>query len=163
MEREQDAHIVPISNQSRQVQQFSVDEGEELSAQPQKALNLKPLLRTFQRKALIIIGIIGLVGAGVTYQINGGKKTYQGDFRMLVEPVTTEARIADPSALANQGQGGGVPSRDFFSLDYPTQLEILQSPQMLSAIAKQVQKRYPQVTRTLLNKDYSFCASEKMI
>jgi hypothetical protein len=69
MEREQDAHIVPISNQSRQVQQFSVDEGEELSAQPQKALNLKPLLRTFQRKALIIIGIIGLVGAGVTYKI----------------------------------------------------------------------------------------------
>src|SRR5919202_6548336 len=106
MEREQDAHIVPISNQSRQVQQFSVDEGEELSAQPQKALNLKPLLRTFQRKALIIIGIIGLVGAGVAYKIGGGQKTYQGDFRMLVEPVTTEARIADPSALANQGQGG---------------------------------------------------------
>jgi succinoglycan biosynthesis transport protein ExoP len=146
MEREQDAHIVPISNQSRQVQQFSVDEGEELSAQPQKALNLKPLVRTFQRKALIIIGIIGLVGAGVTYKISGGQKTYQGNFRILVEPVTTEARIADPSALANQGEGGGVPSRDFFSLDYPTQLEILQSPQMLSAIAKQVQKRYPKVT-----------------
>jgi succinoglycan biosynthesis transport protein ExoP len=150
MEREQDAHIVPISNQSRQVQQFSVDEGEELSAQPQKALNLKPLVRTFQRKALIIIGIIGLVGAGVTYKINGGQKTYQGDFRMLVEPVTTEARIADPSALANQGEGGGVPSRDFFSLDYPTQLEILQSPQMLSAIAKQVQKRYPKVTQDFI-------------
>ena len=147
MEREQDAHIVPISNQSRQVQQFSVDEGEELSAQPQKGLNLKPLFRTFQRKALIIIGIIGLVGAGVTYKISGGQKTYQGDFRILVEPVTTEARIADPSALANQGEGGGVPSRDFFSLDYPTQLQILQSPQMLSAIAKQVQKRYPQVTQ----------------
>ena len=146
MEREQDAHIVPISNQSRQVQQFSVDEGEELSAPPQKALNLKPLVRTFQRKALIIIGVIGLVGAGVTYKINGGQKTYQGNFRILVEPVTTEARIADPSALANQGAGGGVPNRDFFSLDYPTQLEILQSPQMLSAIAKQVQKRYPQVT-----------------
>jgi succinoglycan biosynthesis transport protein ExoP len=146
MEREQDAHIVPISNQSRQVQQFSVDEGEELSAPPPKPLNLKPLVRTFQRKALIIIGIIGLVGAGVAYKISGGQKTYQGDFRILVEPVTTEARIADPSALANQGEGGGVPSRDFFSLDYPTQLEILQSPQMLSAIAKQVQKRYPQVT-----------------
>lgn len=150
MEREQDAHIVPISNQSRQVQQFSVDEGEELSAQPQKTLNLKPLVRTFQRKALIIIGIIGLVGAATHYQIKGGKKTYQGDFRMLVEPVTTEARIADPAALANRGQGEAVPSRDFFSLDYPTQLEILQSPQMLSAIAKQVQKRYPKVTEEII-------------
>ena len=152
MEREQDAHIVPISNQSRQVQQFSVDEGEELGAQPQKALNLKPLFRTFQRKALIIIGIIGLVGAGVYYKISGGQKTYQGNFRILVEPVTTEARIADPSALANQGEGGGVPSRDFFSLDYPTQLEILQSSQMLSAIAKQVQKRYPQVTEDFIKR-----------
>ena len=152
MEREQDAHIVPISNQSRQVQQFSVDEGEELSAQPQKTLNLKPLWRTFQRKALIIIGIIGLVGGGVYYKISRSQKTYQGDFRMLVEPVTTEARIADPSALANRGQGEGVPSRDFFSLDYPTQLEILQSPQMLSAIAKQVQKRYPQVTPGFIKK-----------
>jgi succinoglycan biosynthesis transport protein ExoP len=71
---------------------------------------------------------------------------------MLVEPVTTEARIADPAALANQGEGGGVPNRDFFSLDYPTQLEILQSPQMLSAIAKQVQKRYPQVTQDFIKK-----------
>ncbi|MEG4073294.1 polysaccharide biosynthesis tyrosine autokinase [Microcoleus sp. Pol14C2] len=153
MEREQDAHIVPISNQSRQVQQFSVDEGEELSAQPQKGLNVKPLLRTFQRQALIIIGIIGLVGAGAVYQIQGGKKTYQGDFRMLVEPVTTEARIADPAALANRSEGGGVPNRDFFSLDYATQLEILKSPQMLSAIAKQVQKRYPKVTEKILEKE----------
>ncbi|AFZ05747.1 capsular exopolysaccharide family [Oscillatoria nigro-viridis PCC 7112] len=152
MEREQDAHIVPISNQSRQVQQFSGDEGEELSAQPQKGLNLKPLLRTFQRQALIIIGIIGLVGGGVVYQIKGAKKTYQGDFRMLVEPVTTEARIADPSALANRSEGGGVPNRDFFSLDYATQLQILQSPQMLSAIVKQVQKRYPEVTEEVLKK-----------
>lgn len=153
MEREQDAHIVPISNQSRQVQQFSVDEGEELSAQPQKGLNLKPFLRTFQRQALIIIGIIGLVGGGVVYQIKGSKKTYQGDFRMLVEPVTTEARIADPSALANRGEGGGVPSRDFFSLDYATQLQILQSPQMLSAIVQQVQKRYPKFTEKILQKE----------
>ncbi|MEG3896546.1 MULTISPECIES: polysaccharide biosynthesis tyrosine autokinase [unclassified Microcoleus] len=153
MEREQDAHIVPISNQSRQVQQFSVDEGEELSAPPQKGLNLKPLLRTFGRKALVIIGIIGLVGGGVTYQIKGGKQTYQGDFRMLVEPVTTEARIADPAALANRGEGGAVPSRDFFSLDYATQLQILQSPQMLSAIVKQVQKRYPQFTEAILQKN----------
>src|SRR6476469_3182785 len=152
MEREQDAHIVPISSQSRQVQQFSVDEGEELSAQPQKGLNLKPLLRTFQRQALIIIGIIALVGGGVVYQIKGGKKTYQGDFRMLVEPVTREARIGDPAALANRGEGGGVPNRDFFSLDYATQLEILKGSQVLSAISKPNQKRYTKVTEEILEK-----------
>ena len=152
METEHDAHIVPISNQSRQVQQFSVDEGEELSAPPQKGLNLKPLFRTFQRQALVIIGIIALAGGGVYFQIKGGKKTYQGDFRMLVEPVTTEARLTDASALANRGEGGAVPNREFFSLDYATQLQILQSPQMLSAITKQVQKKYPEMTEELLKK-----------
>ncbi len=90
MEREQDAHIVPISNQSRQVQQFSVDEGEELSAQPQKELNLKPLLRTFQRKALIIIGIIGLVGAGVYYKISA-------------RPENISRRFSDTSGTRDNG------------------------------------------------------------
>ncbi|MGB7711737.1 MAG: polysaccharide biosynthesis tyrosine autokinase [Microcoleus sp.] len=152
METEQDAHLVPISNQSRQVQQFPAEEADESNGPPPKALNLGPLLRTFQRKALIIVGIIGLAGGGVVYQIKGGKKTYQGDFRMLVEPVTTEARIADPSALTSRE--GVAPSRDFFSLDYPTQLEILQSPQMLSAIAKQVQKREPKFTEEILKKGF---------
>ncbi|WP_293128017.1 tyrosine-protein kinase domain-containing protein [Microcoleus sp. bin38.metabat.b11b12b14.051] len=152
METEQDSHIVPISNQSRQVQQFSVDEGEELSAAPQKGLNLKPLFRTFGRQAIVIIGIIALAGGAVYFQIKQGKKTYQGDFRMLVEPVTTEARLADASALANRGEGGAVPNREFFSLDYATQLQILQSPQMLSAISKQVKNKYPEVTEEVLQK-----------
>jgi polysaccharide biosynthesis transport protein len=150
METEQSGPIEPISNQSRQVQQFQADEADESSAQPQQKLNLRPLLRTFQRQALIIISIIGIVGGVAAAQIKGGKKSYQGNFRMLVEPVTTEARIADPSALTNRE--GGVPSRDFFSLDYATQLEILQGPKMLSAIAKQVEKKYPEFNADLLKK-----------
>jgi polysaccharide biosynthesis transport protein len=151
METEQNDPIVPITNQSRQIQ-LPAEEGDESGAPPQKGLNLRPLLRTFQRKAPIVIAIIGLVGGGVAFQIQGSKKTYQGDFRMLVEPVTTEARIADPSALASRE--GGVPNREFFSLDYATQLEILQSPQMLSAITKQVQKHkdYKDFTEALLKK-----------
>lgn len=152
METEQDAHIVAISNQSRPAQQLSVDEGEELSAAPQKGLNLNPLIRTFGRQALVIIAIMALAGGGGYYQVKQGKKTYQGDFRILVEPVTTEARIADASALANRGEGGSVPNREFFSLDYATQLQILQSPQMLSAIVKQVQQKYPEMTEELLKK-----------
>ncbi len=150
METEQDPNLVAVSSQSRQVQQFSPDEGEESGEKPPKALNIAPLLRTFQRKALIIMAIVGMAGGGIVYQIKGGKKTYQGDFRILVEPVTTEARIADPSSLTNRE--GGVPNRDFFSLDYATQLEILQSPQMLSAITKQVQKQDPKFTEEILKK-----------
>lgn len=150
MEKEQDPNLVAISSQSRQVQQFVADEGEESGEKPQKALNIAPLLRTFQRKSLIIIALVGMASGGIAYQIKGSKKTYQGDFRMLVEPVTTEARIADPSSLTNRE--GGVPDRDFFSLDYATQLEILQSPQMLSAITKQIKKREPKFTEEILKK-----------
>lgn len=150
METEQDPNIVEISTQTRPVQQFSAEEGEESGEKPQKSLNIAPLLRTFKRKALIIIGIVALASGGIVYQIKGSKKTYQGDFRMLVEPVTTEARIADPSALANRE--GGVPSQDFFSLDYATQLEILQSPQMLSEITKKVKKQDPKFTEEILKK-----------
>lgn len=150
METEKDPNLLAVSSQSRQVQQFSAEEGEESGEKPQKALNIAPLIRTFQRQALIIIAIVSMAGGGIVYQIKGGKKTYQGDFRMLVEPVTTEARIADPSSLTNRE--GGVPSRDFFSLDYATQLEILQSPQMLLAITKQVQKRDPKFTEEILKK-----------
>ncbi|MGL5064935.1 MAG: GumC family protein [Microcoleus sp.] len=153
METENGAHIVQISNQSRQVQQFASDDGEDLSGEkPQKGLNFAPLLRTFQRKFLVIVGVISIVGAGAVWQIKGGKKTFEGDFRMLVEPVTTEARIADPSALANRE--GGVPNREFFSLDYATQLEILKSPQILSAIAKQIKKQgYPEFSEEILKKE----------
>jgi polysaccharide biosynthesis transport protein len=150
METEQDPNLVAISSQSRQVQQFG-EEAEESGEKPQKALNIAPLLRTFQRKSLIIIALIGMASGAMVHQIKGSKKTYQGDFRMLVEPVTTEARIADPSSLTNRE--GGVPNRDFFSLDYATQLEILKSPQMLSAITKKVQNRYPKFTEAILKKE----------
>ncbi len=151
MEKEQDPNLVAVSSQSRQVQQFVADEGEESGEKPQKALNIAPLLRTFQRKSLIIIALVGMASGGIVYQIKGSKKTYQGDFRMLVEPVTTEARIADPSSLTNRE--GGVPNRDFFSLDYATQLEILKSPQMLSAITKQIKKREQKFTEEILKTD----------
>ncbi len=151
MEKEQDPNLVAVSSQSRQVQQFVGDEGEESGEKPQKALNIAPLLRTFQRKSLIIIALVGMASGGIVYQIKGSKKTYQGDFRMLVEPVTTEARIADPSSLTNRE--GGVPDRDFFTLDYATQLEILKSPQMLSAITKQIKKRDRKFTEEILKKD----------
>lgn len=151
MEKEQDPNLVAVGSQSRQVQQFVADEGEESGEKPQKALNIAPLLRTFQRKSLIIIALVGMASGGIVYQIKGSKKTYQGDFRMLVEPVTTEARIADPSSLTNRE--GGVPDRDFFTLDYATQLEILKSPQMLSAITKQIKKRDRKFTEEILKKD----------
>ncbi len=117
--------------------------GGELEAKP-KGLNPKPLLRTFQRNILIIIGIAGLATAYSTYSGIKAAKSYQGSFRILVEPITSQARSTDPSSLA-RAQGGEN------STDYATLLQVLQSPEILDKIAKQIQSRYPEVTgRTLM-------------
>lgn len=144
METEQGDKIVSIGKRGRQFQELPVADVDESSPPPQKGLNLAPFLRVFRRKAWLIMAITTLIAVGAGVYIKTSKKTYQGDFRLLVEPVTNEARIAEPSTLARSDSA--VPSRDIFSLDYPTQLEILQSPQMLNAIVDRIKTKYPKFT-----------------
>ncbi|HAZ46724.1 MAG TPA: capsular biosynthesis protein [Cyanobacteria bacterium UBA11371] len=126
---------------SRALQQLPSEDLEEFNAPPSKGLNLRPFLRTLQRQALLVTGVAGVVM--VASLLTGGKEPpiYEGSFRLLVEPVTSEAKMSEPTTLTRSG--GGLPDDRVFSLDYPTQLQILQSPGMLSAIAEQVQTQNP--------------------
>lgn len=116
------------------------EDSEALAASPQKGLNLRPLIRTARRKALLIAGITSLVTAGMWRLASMAPPTYAGNFQVLVEPVTSEAKLAEPSTLTRTG---GTPNDQLYSLDYPTQLEILKSPGMLEGIVKLVRTRYP--------------------
>lgn len=142
MGTEQVSEVLSISKRGRQLQELPSVEKEEVNASPQKGLNFRPLLRTIQRKALLIIGITGIVGGGTYYWASQTiAPEYEGSFRILVEPVTNEARTVEPSALARaQGQTGGG---QISTLDYATQLEVLKSPKMLSEICKEIQSKYP--------------------
>jgi capsular exopolysaccharide synthesis family protein len=142
MEIEQGSQLLSISKRGRQLQELPSVDRDEFSAPPQRGMNLRPLLRTVRRKALLVIGIAGVVTVGAWFLTKGAKASYEGDFRLLVEPVTNEARIADPSALTRSQGGAPVPGQDT-PLDYPTQLEILRSPKMMGEIAEQVKARYP--------------------
>ncbi|HAX76134.1 MAG TPA: capsular biosynthesis protein [Cyanobacteria bacterium UBA11372] len=132
------------------LQQLPSEEPEEFNAPPSKGLNLRPFLRTFQRQAWLVTGVAGVVMFAA--MLSGGKQppTYEGGFRLLVEPVTSEAKMSEPTTLTRSG--GGLPDDRIFSLDYPTQLEILQSPAMLSAIAEQVQTQHPKFSLNKLKK-----------
>lgn len=141
METEQVSQVLSISKRGRQLQQLPAIEKDEVSTPPQKGLNFRPILRAVKRKALLIIGLTVVCGTGGFLYSKTIKTAYEGDFRLLVEPITTEAKISDPSALARSE--GKVPSQEFFGLDYATQLEILQSPKMLSEIYKTVHDKYP--------------------
>ena len=120
--------------------QFS-EETEETTASSQGGLNLGPLLRTIQRKILLIVGLTGAAGMAANhYLIQEPTSTYQGHFQMLVEPVSSTDKLADPLTLTRTQ---GNPNENLFSLDYPTQLQILQSPEILDEIVNQVQAEYP--------------------
>ena len=106
--------------------EFSMSEDSEaVGASPQKGLNLQPLIRTARRKALLIAGITGMLTAAMWRLAALSPPVYAGNFQVLVEPVTSEAKLAEPSTLTRTG---GTPNDQLYSLDYPTQLEILKSP-----------------------------------
>lgn len=153
METESVSPVFSISKRGRQLQQLPSVDKEEVNAPPQKGLNLRPLLRTIKRKAILVIGITGLVTAGAVIYSKTIPTSYKGDFRLLVEPITNEGRGVEPSALSRaQGQGA---SRETSSLDYATQLEILQSPRILQDIFEQAKTKYPELDRFIFDKSFA--------
>jgi len=144
METEPVSQVLSISKRGRQLQELPALDNSEVSTPPQKGLNLRPLLRTIQRKALLVIGITGAVSVGAFVWASKNIPTsYKGDFQLLVEPVTNEGKFVQPSALTRAGGQG--PTQEISNLDYSTQLEILRSPRILHAIYDQIKTRYPKL------------------
>ncbi|MBE9125765.1 MULTISPECIES: GumC family protein [unclassified Coleofasciculus] len=139
---EQDSKFLLNSKPSAQLQEFPVEEEVEPSAPPQKGLNLRPYLRTAKRRAWLIAGFTAITTAAALYSSSKALPIYGGNFQLLVEPATSEQRMADPLALTRSR--GGVPDAGAFELDYSTVFTILTSSRMLSSIVDQIQAEYPQ-------------------
>ncbi|HEY9626081.1 MAG TPA: polysaccharide biosynthesis tyrosine autokinase [Coleofasciculaceae cyanobacterium] len=113
----------------------------------------------FRRRArLITTVIIGtvVVGGGLLFAVKAlTPAKYAGQFQFLVEPVNADQQQARSSAQAQGSQVQGAPPFDPVrsSLDYETQIRILQSPKLMDGIIKELQARYPNVTyeKLLLN------------
>lgn len=115
-------------------------DSEDAENQPNRGLNLRALGRTVQRQALLIAGVATLVAVGASYLAMREPSAYKGDFQILVEPVTSQAQATDPF-LVNRGQDQLPGGQD--SLDYTTQIQILQSPGILNEIVQDVQTQFP--------------------
>lgn len=120
----------------------------------QRGLNLRPLKRTIQRNILLVAGIAVALTAFTVMRGLKAPRVYSGGFRLLVEPITGEGRLTDPSVLSRGGEAGS------FSVDYPTLLQVLQSPDLLSKVAKKLEKDYPDVTTDSLVADI---AAKKLV
>ncbi|MBD3882761.1 polysaccharide biosynthesis tyrosine autokinase [Phormidium tenue FACHB-886] len=141
METEQ-TQALSLNKRGRPPIQLPQPEPEDTENPPNRGLNLRSLWRTVQRQSLPIAFVTTLVTGAAAFYATSIPPAYEGDFQLLVEPVTNEARIADPLTVTRTE--GGVPGRDIFTLDYPTQLQILKSPERLDAITEEVQKQYPE-------------------
>lgn len=102
---------------------------------------IRPILRTLKRNIVLVIGMAGITTiAGFLLIGEPDPPTYEGNFQLLVEPVTTEDKLADPLTFTRTD---GQPNDKYFTLDYATQIRILTSPEILNSIAEQIQTRYP--------------------
>jgi polysaccharide biosynthesis transport protein len=109
---------------------------------------LRPLMGMVQRNILLIAGIASTIG-GIGYlQSANAPRTFEGSFSILVEPITSQGRSTDPSVIsrAQSPEGGST-------IDYPTLLQVMQSPELLKKIAAQIQSQYPDVTAESLARD----------
>ncbi|PSB60687.1 capsular biosynthesis protein, partial [filamentous cyanobacterium CCP1] len=140
METEQTSQVLTSNVRGRAFVQPPIDP-DEAENQANRGLNLRSLGRTVQRQALLIAGVATLVAVGASYLAMREPPTYEGDFRILVEPITTEGRLSDPVSLTRSD--GGVPNRDVFAVDYTTQIQVLLTPRRLNQIVQDVQAQYP--------------------
>lgn len=104
-------------------------------------LNLRQLLTVFKRRALVIAGVAIAVTSGIGFWSFRQEPKYESRFQLLVEPVTAEG-----GKLNKLAQVPGVTDVPYSVLDYDTQIQVLRSPNLMSPILQEIQKRYPDVS-----------------
>jgi receptor protein-tyrosine kinase len=101
-------------------------------------------------RSILVLGVAAAVTTGVFAWTLNQKSEYEGRFQLLVEPAVTENTVAkiysgelklQPAAPAMQEKGG---------FDYESQIQVLQSPQVMSPIIKQLQAKYPEINYNYL-------------
>ncbi|MEO0407999.1 MAG: polysaccharide biosynthesis tyrosine autokinase [Cyanobacteria bacterium P01_A01_bin.135] len=136
--------VLASTDTTRPAQVVETDGADE---QEQGGLDFGPLLRTVRRKAWLIIGITVVCAAGAYLRSTGTADQYESGFRLLVEPLSPEATLSEPSAVT-RGQRGFDPQGEF---DYDTQLVILESNAILSDVIERVKAQYPTFSGVELN------------
>jgi polysaccharide biosynthesis transport protein len=121
----------------------------------QRGISLNPLQRLIKRNFLLI-GIPTLTAAVVTgILVSLSAQQYSGAFQVLVEPMSTEGKLAQPSALSTDSVNSTV------EVDYLTLVRVLTSPSVLSGIVRKIHERYPEVTYATLDKKLTVERVEK--
>ncbi len=137
---------LPVENERQQVpasmaaESASVLAAWRLQAAQEEDLDLRNLLNIVRRRAWAIAGVAAVVMGLVTVKTLHQEPVYEGNFRLLVEPVNAEDDLSDLSSLV--GKQGVRKS----GLDYETQVQVLRSPELLQPVAEKLQQTYLDVS-----------------
>jgi polysaccharide biosynthesis transport protein len=80
-------------------QEIQVFEDPQQTIEPKKSSpGIRPILRTLKRNVALIMGMAGITTLAALPFIGEAKPPiYKGNFQLLVEPVTSEQKLADPT------------------------------------------------------------------
>lgn len=120
----------------------------------EQSVDLAWVISVIRRRAMIMvasgIALTTIIGGLVVVVAKTSVIEYQGSFRMLIEPVTVEGRLAKLSLMAQSGVN--ISSNDISRIgdsdlvDYETQIRVLKSPKLMAPLIKELQTRYPDIT-----------------
>jgi Uncharacterized protein involved in exopolysaccharide biosynthesis len=100
-------------------------------------------------RSILVIGVAAAVTTGVFSWTINQKSEYEGRFQLLVEsPVTQNTLAKIYSGELKLQPAPATPENPVF--DYESQIQVLQSPQVMSPIIKQLRAKYPEINYNYL-------------
>lgn len=109
-------------------------------------LELGRLVDVVRRRLPIILGVTSLVLVATVIWNRTRPPAYEGNFKILIEPVTAESQVVsalsgNSTKVENQDLGNTQASQP--TLDYPTQIQLLTSPKILTPVVQKLQSSDP--------------------
>lgn len=130
------------------VSQFIHTQSFPLSEDQGNDWRIQEFLTIIQRRALVITGVATAVMITFTLsmRLNQTQPEYEGNFRLLVEPVNEDNKVLEVVKETNLSPT---------SLDYESQIQVLKSPELMGGIIKKLQIYYPNISYDSLLKSLS--------
>jgi polysaccharide biosynthesis transport protein len=110
-----------------------------ISSEPKEELNIASILSSIRRRWGIVAGtavISAIYSIATSANIS---PIYQERFRILVEPVNNNSQISKLTT----GKDTVVPQS---GLDYDTQIQVLQNPELIGQVVRDLKRTYPKLT-----------------
>ncbi|PSP29762.1 MAG: protein tyrosine kinase [Cyanobacteria bacterium SW_4_48_29] len=116
------------------------------SPQPEEdSFNPRQLLAIARRRWWLLAGVSLVVSCGVWLRLFTQPPVYREQFQLLVEPIAGEQELSQLSQMFGEGSSSNSGNGFSSGLDYPTQIQVLKSDQVMSPIYEDIEAKYPEL------------------